>query len=52
MYFFDFFRVNGGFVAEKSWLACATGFKLVWPALALEVRLPGDFLFLVVDALL
>ena len=47
-----FFRVNRGFVAEKSWLACATGFKLVWTALALEVRLPGDFLFLVVDALL
>jgi len=52
VYFFDFFRVNRGFVAEKSWLACATGFKLVWTALALEVRLPGDFLFLVVDALL
>ena len=26
--FFRFFGVNGGFVAEKSWLACATGFRV------------------------
>ena len=44
-----FFRVNRGSVAEKSWLACATGAgvaALAWnhsrSARAVELRVPGD----------
>ena len=44
------FRVNGGSVAEKSWLACATGagvVALAWKcsrtARAVKLMVPGDF---------
>ena len=44
-----FFRVNGGSVAEKSWLACATvagvaalPWNLSRTARAVELRVPGD----------
>ena len=44
------FQVNGGFVAEKSWLACArvTGVaalpsNLSQIARPVELRVPGDF---------
>ena len=45
-----FFRVNGGSVAEKSWLTCATGagvVSLAWnlarTARAVELKVPGGF---------
>ena len=45
-----FFRVNGASVAEKSWLACATGagvVALAWnlarTARAVELKVPGGF---------
>ena len=36
-----FLRVNGGSVAEKSWLAV----KCFGPARAMELMVPGDFFF-------
>ena len=45
-----FFRVNGASVAEKSWLACATGAGvIVLPSIparfggSVELQVPGDF---------
>ena len=47
-----FFRVNGGSVAEKSWLACATVAGVaalpsnrVRSARAVELSVPGHFFF-------
>ena len=47
-----FFRVNGGSVAEKSWLARATDLGVVaLPSIparfacAVELKVPGDFFF-------
>ena len=47
-----FFPVNGASVAQKSWLACATGAGvIVLPSIparyarAVELKVPGDFFF-------
>ena len=54
-----FFRVNGSSAAEKSWLACATvsggaalPSNLSRTARAVQLRSPGDFVSVVVDAVL
>ena len=54
-----FFRVNGGSVAEKSWLAhtAVLGVVALPPnparfARAVELRVPGDFFLFFVDAVL